>query len=386
MTDVLCKDTDSDDSAETTDVEEQSDGILNADFDPPPVRILLVAFMFMFQGYGCMVGAPQHALKHKLEITHDQAADFQAMNFLLLALVTAVARSHGSTGWRSTDGRAIYLAAFIANFGNGLIYGLCFGKLRSAKFIDWKLPEEHRYAAYNLWCFIGDIGGYVGQGALSVALANHACDGRHYEYVCNANSRPLHRAAAAGNGEICLELCKRKECRIGLKDRDGRTALQVAKHWGFSAAADAIFRASALEGQAVCLTACIARVRCTYFLTELRLRRQRSFRNFLEEAAVVAASEKASQEGSPTRTMPISPAGAVDSAIVEDSDCETDPGMPELQPLTPRPVAEVKSPKMDLSPSDSDGQSPHRLDGGGDFNKCWGRGALKDALKGMDAS
>ncbi|CAJ1383613.1 unnamed protein product [Effrenium voratum] len=54
---------------------------------------------------------------------------------------------------------------------------------------------------------------------------------------------PLHRAAAAGNGEICLELCKRKECRIGLKDRDGRTALQVAKHWGFSAAADAIFRA-----------------------------------------------------------------------------------------------------------------------------------------------
>ncbi|CAJ1435574.1 unnamed protein product [Effrenium voratum] len=428
MTDVLCKDTDSDDSAETTDVEEQSDGILNADFDPPPVRILLVAFMFMFQGYGCMVGAPQHALKHKLEITHDQAADFQeatatfqlakmamrvcqiaflvfleptgivymsyvvmfvallvplvfvwgagvmdlwvvrlqyilggiavglfegtflsvisslgkntktfaimgaplgffvnntilgllkewgmpvvcfyyynaaclplamlifhsnrprevvkakgkgcnvflnslsnaadwlpymivwfiakfignfvledgfpllfntfnteqvpiwggpastdhlvsfayytallwfpmmafgdtisrrvpqyldvtsnlkcylylsvaigmavvgeAMNFLLLALVTAV-------------------AAFIANFGNGLIYGL------SAKFIDWKLPEEHRYAAYNLWCFIGDIGGYVGQGALSVALANHACDGRHYEYVCNANSRLL---------------------------------------------------------------------------------------------------------------------------------------------------------------------------------------------------
>eukprot|EP00435_Cladocopium_sp_Y103_P042067 s2161_g11.t1 len=48
----------------------------------------------------------------------------EALDFLLLALVTVV-------------------AAFIANFGNGFIYGL------SAKFIDWKIAEEHRYTAYN---------------------------------------------------------------------------------------------------------------------------------------------------------------------------------------------------------------------------------------------
>eukprot|EP00913_Durusdinium_trenchii_P001105 g1013.t1 len=45
--------------------------------DPPPVRILLIAFMCMFQGYGCMVGGPAHALKHKLGISHEQAAEFQ---------------------------------------------------------------------------------------------------------------------------------------------------------------------------------------------------------------------------------------------------------------------------------------------------------------------
>ena len=71
--------------------------------------ILLIAFMFMFQawvlvlhssvssvisdikvvlglrnrvvgstqGYGCMVGAPQHSLKTKLGIPHEQAAAFQ---------------------------------------------------------------------------------------------------------------------------------------------------------------------------------------------------------------------------------------------------------------------------------------------------------------------
>ncbi|CAK9071338.1 Hypothetical protein (Fragment) [Durusdinium trenchii] len=50
----------------------------------------------------------------------------EAMDFLLLALVTV-------------------LAVFISNFGNGFIYGL------SAKFIDWKIAEEHRYTVYNLW-------------------------------------------------------------------------------------------------------------------------------------------------------------------------------------------------------------------------------------------
>jgi len=83
----------------------------------------------------------------------------EALTFLLIALVTA-------------------LAAFIANFGNGFIYGL------SSKFIAENIAEEHRYTAYNLWCFIGDVGGYFGQGAPSVALANKACGGRHFPYVC----------------------------------------------------------------------------------------------------------------------------------------------------------------------------------------------------------
>jgi len=86
----------------------------------------------------------------------------EALDFLLLALVTA-------------------LAAFISNFGNGFIYGL------SAKFIDFAIAEEHRYAAYNLWCFVGDIGGYAGQGRMSVWLADHVCAGRNYHWVCSAS-------------------------------------------------------------------------------------------------------------------------------------------------------------------------------------------------------
>lgn len=72
-----------------------------------------------------------------------------------------------------------------------------------------------------------------------------------------------------------------------------------------------------------------------------------------------------------------------EAVAAEDSD-ETDPGMPELQPVTPRPIAEVPTTsQLDFSPSDD---SPPRLGlEGGDFNKCWGRNALKDALKGMDA-
>mmetsp|Transcript_12901 Transcript_12901/g.27941 ORF Transcript_12901/g.27941 Transcript_12901/m.27941 type:complete len:545 (-) Transcript_12901:34-1668(-) len=54
---------------------------------------------------------------------------------------------------------------------------------------------------------------------------------------------PLHRAAAAGSGEICTELCKQRFCRPGIRDLDGRTAWQVASFWGFDAAADSIFRA-----------------------------------------------------------------------------------------------------------------------------------------------
>eukprot|EP00442_Polarella_glacialis_P019413 CAMPEP_0115053092 /NCGR_PEP_ID=MMETSP0227-20121206/3310_1 /TAXON_ID=89957 /ORGANISM="Polarella glacialis, Strain CCMP 1383" /LENGTH=440 /DNA_ID=CAMNT_0002437345 /DNA_START=49 /DNA_END=1371 /DNA_ORIENTATION=- len=87
----------------------------------------------------------------------------EALTFLLLALVTA-------------------FAAFISNFGNGFIYGL------SAKYIDGYIPQEHRYAAYNLWCFCGDLGGYAGQSSMSVSIAHKVCDGRHYEYVCHSRA------------------------------------------------------------------------------------------------------------------------------------------------------------------------------------------------------
>merc|ERR1719245_274445 len=84
----------------------------------------------------------------------------EALDFLLIPLVTG-------------------LAAFISNFGNGFIYGL------SAKFIDSYVPEVHRYAAYNLWCFCGDLGGYAGQSSFSVSLAHEACEGKNYKYVCH---------------------------------------------------------------------------------------------------------------------------------------------------------------------------------------------------------
>lgn len=84
----------------------------------------------------------------------------EALNFLLIPIITG-------------------LAAFTAYFGNGLIYGL------SAQFIDGYIPEEHRYTAYNLWCFAGDLAGYAGQGRLSVRLAELACKDRHYTYVCH---------------------------------------------------------------------------------------------------------------------------------------------------------------------------------------------------------
>eukprot|EP00439_Symbiodinium_sp_Y106_P079823 s80_g18.t1 len=91
----------------------------------------------------------------------------EALNFLLLAIVTGI-------------------AAFLAYFGNGpraaherLIYGL------SAKYIDAYIPPQHRYTAYNLWCFCGDLGGYAGQSSLSVHIAKQVCEGRHYTYVCH---------------------------------------------------------------------------------------------------------------------------------------------------------------------------------------------------------
>lgn len=41
------------------------------------VRMLLLSFMFMFQGYGAMVGVPQYALKRMLNVSAEQAGDFQ---------------------------------------------------------------------------------------------------------------------------------------------------------------------------------------------------------------------------------------------------------------------------------------------------------------------
>merc|ERR1712137_596843 len=87
----------------------------------------------------------------------------EALNFLLLSIVSG-------------------FAVFIAFFGNGFIYGL------SKKYFDMYIPQEHQYAATNFWCFIGDLGGYVGQSGVSIWLAHHVCMGRHYEYVCHQKS------------------------------------------------------------------------------------------------------------------------------------------------------------------------------------------------------
>jgi hypothetical protein len=88
----------------------------------------------------------------------------ESLNFFLQAIVTG-------------------LAAFIANFGNGFMYGL------SSKYIDAFVPAEHRYAAYNLWCFCGDLGGYVGQSSVSVRIAGEVCSGHHYTYVCREGKK-----------------------------------------------------------------------------------------------------------------------------------------------------------------------------------------------------
>jgi len=103
----------------------------------------------------------------------------EALNFLLLAIVTGI-------------------AAFIANFGNGFIYGL------SAKFIDTFIPAEHRYAAYNLWCFCGDIGGYAGSSSMSVRIAKRVCEGRHYTYVCHESTSPGMRASVGDESESVI--------------------------------------------------------------------------------------------------------------------------------------------------------------------------------------
>lgn len=89
----------------------------------------------------------------------------ESLNFLLIPIVAG-------------------LATFIANFGNGFIYGL------SAKYIDSFILEEHRYAAYNLWCLAGDVGGYAGGSSVAVRVAHWACGDRHYEHVCAIKHKP----------------------------------------------------------------------------------------------------------------------------------------------------------------------------------------------------
>jgi len=89
-------------SPTTTEEEEeaQEDGTGSSDSwaekkDPPPVYILLFCFMFLFQGYGAMVGNPQHALKEKIGVEgEDQAKAFQDATacFQLTKLVMRVAQ------------------------------------------------------------------------------------------------------------------------------------------------------------------------------------------------------------------------------------------------------------------------------------------------------
>lgn len=92
------------------------------------------------------------------------------------------------------------IGVFIANFGNGFIYGL------SAKYIDMYIPEEHRYAAYNLWCFVGDISAYVGQCSVAVYLADIVCGGREYRYVCHPS--PLATTTTVAPGLLPVPLVR----------------------------------------------------------------------------------------------------------------------------------------------------------------------------------
>ncbi|CAE7248873.1 mycA [Symbiodinium natans] len=291
----------------------------------------------------------------------------EALDFLLLALVTA-------------------LAAFIANFGNGFIYGL------SAKFIDWGIAEEHRYAAYNLWCFVGDVGGYAGQGQLSVMLADSVCDGRHYAWVCATMRRCMSMDDGTLMNQFFASLFAHAVacCSTALSVGEAcGWVLSIAGKSGLREYEHGLHLKHVVDAVRHRLPSLNSRTSKSLQISqELRLRRQSSFRNFLEEAAVVAADKPREQVHAMSLTTST---GLLEPPRQEDeaSDCETDPGMPELQPVTPRAVAEVPSSQPatgDFSPSGAADDSPDRLgDSGGDFNKCWGRSALKDALKGRQS-
>jgi len=54
---------------------------------------------------------------------------------------------------------------------------------------------------------------------------------------------PLHRAAGSGSGKVCAEIAEICGAYLKATDKDGQTALEVARQWGFKESADAVFRA-----------------------------------------------------------------------------------------------------------------------------------------------
>eukprot|EP00930_Biecheleria_cincta_P058900 TRINITY_DN44692_c0_g1_i1.p1 TRINITY_DN44692_c0_g1~~TRINITY_DN44692_c0_g1_i1.p1 ORF type:complete len:513 (-),score=149.44 TRINITY_DN44692_c0_g1_i1:62-1600(-) len=80
-------------------------------------------------------------------------------------------------------------------------------------------------------------------GMLSIILAAEGVDRQQILYADDWGRTPLHRAAGAGSGKICAELVALPFCDIKAIDKEGRTAIEVAKCWGFHEAADAIYRA-----------------------------------------------------------------------------------------------------------------------------------------------
>lgn len=67
-------------------------------------------------------------------------------------------------------------AAFLAFWGNGLVYGV------SAKYIDKHLPTDYSLALYSYWCFVGDIGSIAGAALVDV-VRNFFCD-ESYAHMC----------------------------------------------------------------------------------------------------------------------------------------------------------------------------------------------------------
>eukprot|EP00930_Biecheleria_cincta_P028607 TRINITY_DN19971_c0_g1_i1.p1 TRINITY_DN19971_c0_g1~~TRINITY_DN19971_c0_g1_i1.p1 ORF type:complete len:183 (-),score=25.39 TRINITY_DN19971_c0_g1_i1:44-592(-) len=136
---------------------------------------------------------------------------------------------------------------------------------------------------------------------------------------------------------------------------------------------------------------------------EIRRKRNGCFSRFLEEARELAeATAGRRQASTSSRTREASSCSAAQPTPDRQLGCrtedlsgdDTDPDMPDLQPAEPQKWPEaVLTPRTSLggTPPDS-AASPER--GGlsklggqqmGDFNSCWGRNSLKDALRGLAA-